>query len=153
MQGAPCLAASVQKSIAGCLWTNQFPTASLRWRAMSLRKPVSKNSRQPPSCGQNGRSWWLTLGMLIKPDLKTCVLISILRLYMMAYSTSLEGQVTSNLSVFATSAFDAHSLISTVMVIQGVVLCKILCERREKRSLISSSCCETTHGKSCRCLG
>ncbi|KAL1301467.1 hypothetical protein AAFC00_005716 [Neodothiora populina] len=43
-------------------------------------------------------------------------------LYMMAYSTSLEGQVTSNLSVFATSAFDAHSLISTVMVVQGVVL-------------------------------
>lgn len=43
---------------------------------------------------------------------------------MMAYSTSLEGQVTTNLSVFATSAFDAHALISTVMVIQGVVLCE-----------------------------
>jgi hypothetical protein len=44
-------------------------------------------------------------------------------LYMMAYATSLEGQVTTNLTVFATSSFKAHALISTVSVIQGVVLC------------------------------
>ncbi|KAK4984267.1 hypothetical protein LTR50_006714 [Elasticomyces elasticus] len=43
-------------------------------------------------------------------------------LYLMAFATSLEGQTTVNLSVFATSAFSAHSLISTVLVIQGVVL-------------------------------
>ncbi|THW69936.1 MFS general substrate transporter [Aureobasidium pullulans] len=43
-------------------------------------------------------------------------------LYMMAYATSLEGQVTTNLTVFATSSFKAHALISTVSVIQGVVL-------------------------------
>ncbi|GAB7351820.1 hypothetical protein MBLNU459_g2386t2 [Dothideomycetes sp. NU459] len=43
-------------------------------------------------------------------------------LYMMAYSTSLEGQVTTNLTVFATSSFSAHALISTVEVIRGVVL-------------------------------
>lgn len=45
------------------------------------------------------------------------------RLYLMAYMTSLEGQVTLNLTVFATSAFSAHSLIATVLVVQAVVLC------------------------------
>ncbi len=39
----------------------------------------------------------------------------------MAFTTSLEGQVVQSLSVFATSYFNNHSLISTVYVIQGVV--------------------------------
>lgn len=39
----------------------------------------------------------------------------------MSLSTSLEQQTTINLTVFATSAFAAHSLVSTVMVVQGVV--------------------------------
>lgn len=41
---------------------------------------------------------------------------------MLAFSTSLEGQTTTNLTIFATSAFKAHSLVSMVLVIQGVVL-------------------------------
>lgn len=41
---------------------------------------------------------------------------------LLAFSTSLEGQVTSNLTIYATSAFKAHSLVSTVLVVQGVVL-------------------------------
>jgi hypothetical protein len=56
-----------------------------------------------------------------KADLKVRLMVS--SLYMMAYATSLEGQVTTNLTVFATSSFKAHALISTVSVIQGVVLC------------------------------
>jgi len=44
--------------------------------------------------------------------------------YLMAYATSLEGQVTTNLTPYATSAFNSHSLISTVAVIQSIVLCK-----------------------------
>ncbi|KAF2101030.1 putative siderophore-dependent iron transporter [Rhizodiscina lignyota] len=44
-----------------------------------------------------------------------------LGLYLMAVSTSLEQQTTSNLTAFATSAFAAHSLVSTVSVVQGVV--------------------------------
>ena len=72
---------------------------------------------------------------------------------MMAYSTSLEGQVTSNLSVFATSAFDAHSMISTVMVIQGVVLCKGIFSDSAGTWLIIISCGQTANGQSCRCLG
>jgi len=43
--------------------------------------------------------------------------------YLMAYATSLEGQVTTNLTPYATSAFNSHSLISTVAVIQSIVLC------------------------------
>lgn len=39
----------------------------------------------------------------------------------MAFSTSLEQQTTVNLTPYATSAFAAHSLVSTVTVVQGVV--------------------------------
>ncbi len=42
-------------------------------------------------------------------------------IFLMAFTTSLEGQVVQSLSVFATSSFNNHSLISTVYVIQGVV--------------------------------
>jgi MFS family permease len=39
----------------------------------------------------------------------------------MAFTVSLEQQVVQSLSVFATSSFAKHSLISTVYVVQGVV--------------------------------
>jgi MFS family permease len=39
----------------------------------------------------------------------------------MSFCTSLEGQVTYSLSVFATSSFENHSLISTVLVVQQVI--------------------------------
>lgn len=39
----------------------------------------------------------------------------------MAFTTSLEGQVTYSLSAFAVSSFNKHSLLSTVYVVQGVV--------------------------------
>lgn len=42
-------------------------------------------------------------------------------IFLMAFSTSLEGQVVQSVSVFATSSFQTHSLISTVYVVQGVV--------------------------------
>ncbi|KAL9085449.1 MAG: hypothetical protein Q9165_007599 [Trypethelium subeluteriae] len=44
-----------------------------------------------------------------------------LGLYLMAFSTSLEQQTTTNLTVYATSAFSEHSLVATVTVIQGVI--------------------------------
>lgn len=40
----------------------------------------------------------------------------------MATATSLEQQTTGQLTIFATSAFSAHALVSTVLVIQAVVL-------------------------------
>ena len=38
----------------------------------------------------------------------------------MAFCVSLEGQTTSSLSIYATSAFNSHSLISTVLVVQNL---------------------------------
>lgn len=44
-----------------------------------------------------------------------------LSIFLMAFTTSLERQVASTISVLATSLFGEHSLISTVYVVQGVV--------------------------------
>ncbi|PSK46121.1 cell division control protein 42 [Elsinoe australis] len=53
---------------------------------------------------------------------KKSLIIAYVSLYLMAYVTSLEQQTTFNFTIFATSAFAAHSLVSTVTVVQGVVL-------------------------------
>lgn len=51
----------------------------------------------------------------------------------MAFVTSLEGQTVLSLSVYATSAFKEHSLISIVLVVPGVVngTYLYLCELRD----------------------
>jgi hypothetical protein len=46
-------------------------------------------------------------------------------LMIIANVTSLEIQVTSSLSIYATSAFKAHSLVATVAVVQNIVSCKM----------------------------
>ena len=48
-------------------------------------------------------------------------------IFLLAFATSLEGQTTVNLTVYATSAFSLHSLVSTVLVVQGVVNGKFPC--------------------------
>lgn len=65
------------------------------------------------------------------------VLTEYISIVLVSYATSLEGQTTVNLSIFATSAFSAHSLISTVTVIQGVILCMSLSTDRNETSLTS----------------
>ncbi|KAH8889295.1 MFS general substrate transporter [Thozetella sp. PMI_491] len=47
--------------------------------------------------------------------------VAYLGIFLMSFTTSLEGQVTYSLTAFATSSFNKHSLISTVYVVQGVV--------------------------------
>lgn len=42
-------------------------------------------------------------------------------LLLVAFTTSLEAQVTAPLAAFAVSSFSNHSLLSTVVVVQGVV--------------------------------
>ncbi|KAL8676170.1 MAG: hypothetical protein Q9186_007288 [Xanthomendoza sp. 1 TL-2023] len=42
-------------------------------------------------------------------------------IFLLAFFTSLESQTTINLTVYATSAFSTHSLVATVLVVQGVV--------------------------------
>lgn len=46
-------------------------------------------------------------------------------IFLLAFFTSLEGQTTTNLTVYATSAFSNHSLVATVLVVQGVVNGKV----------------------------
>jgi hypothetical protein len=46
---------------------------------------------------------------------------SAFRLMLLANVTSLEIQVTSYLTPYATSAFRQHSLVSTIAVVQGIV--------------------------------
>ncbi|KAK4169369.1 siderophore iron transporter mirC [Cladorrhinum sp. PSN259] len=52
---------------------------------------------------------------------KTGLIIAYLGIFLMAFTTSLEGQVTYSLAAFAVSSFNNHSLLSTVYVVQGVV--------------------------------
>ncbi|SPQ22906.1 fc97c650-8b70-42ea-b808-b241e2f19505 [Thermothielavioides terrestris] len=54
---------------------------------------------------------WSTWGLVM-------AYVSIL---LMAFTVSLEGQVTYSLAAFAVSSFNNHSLLSTVYVVQGVV--------------------------------
>ena len=42
-------------------------------------------------------------------------------IFLVAFCTSLESQTTTNLTVYATSAFAEHSLVATVLVVQQVV--------------------------------
>lgn len=53
---------------------------------------------------------------------KTGLYLAYLGVMLTAYATSLESQTTTNLTIYATSSFSAHSLVSTVLVVQGVVL-------------------------------
>lgn len=53
---------------------------------------------------------------------KAGLYVAYLGIALLACSTSLESQTTTNLTIYATSAFSAHSLVSTVLVVQGVVL-------------------------------
>ncbi|KAK1756206.1 major facilitator superfamily domain-containing protein [Echria macrotheca] len=49
------------------------------------------------------------------------LIIAYLSVLLMAFTTSLEGQVTYPLTAFAVSSFNNHSLLSTVFVVQNVV--------------------------------
>ena len=53
---------------------------------------------------------------------KAGLYVAYLGIALLACSTSLESQTTTNLTIYATSAFHSHSLVSTVLVVQGVVL-------------------------------
>ncbi len=43
------------------------------------------------------------------------------RIFLVAFSTSLEGQTTLSLSIYATSSFSKHSMLATVFVVQGII--------------------------------
>jgi hypothetical protein len=59
------------------------------------------------------------------------------RLLLLANVTSLEIQVTSILTPYATSAFALHSLVSTIYVVQGVVAGRSVAHGRDSSTNIS----------------
>ncbi|KAL2271434.1 hypothetical protein VTJ83DRAFT_805 [Remersonia thermophila] len=52
---------------------------------------------------------------------KRALVVAYLGVFLMAFTVSLESQVTYSLAAFAVSSFNNHSLLSTVYVVQGVV--------------------------------
>ncbi|KAI8943255.1 hypothetical protein NX059_001277 [Plenodomus lindquistii] len=56
---------------------------------------------------------------------KTSLIVAYVTLLIIATVTSLEGQVTSLMTPLATSAFQTHSLLSTIYTVQGVVAATI----------------------------
>ena len=62
------------------------------------------------------------------------LMVAYMSIFLMAFTTSLEGQVTYPLAAFAVSSFNNHSLLSTVYVVQNVVngaFC-LLCQGRSR---------------------
>ncbi|KAL6360969.1 hypothetical protein LRP88_04430 [Fusarium phalaenopsidis] len=53
---------------------------------------------------------------------KTSLAVAYGSLLLMAFITSLEGQVTGSVLIFVTSSFQSHSLVSTIGVVQAVIL-------------------------------
>ncbi|KAK1780931.1 major facilitator superfamily domain-containing protein [Copromyces sp. CBS 386.78] len=52
---------------------------------------------------------------------KSALIVAYMSIFLIAFTTSLEGQVTYALAAFAVSSFNNHSLLSTVSVVQNVV--------------------------------
>ncbi|VUC33960.1 unnamed protein product [Clonostachys rosea] len=52
---------------------------------------------------------------------RTALVIAYFSIFLMAFVTSLEGQVINSLVVFVTSSFENHSMVSTINVVQGVI--------------------------------
>jgi hypothetical protein len=78
------------------------------------------------------------------------------RIFLMAFCTSLEGQTTASLAVYATSSFSKHSLVSTVLVVQNVVNGKKFAFADssffKSNTQPSASCDQTSNGEGCRRL-
>jgi hypothetical protein len=61
---------------------------------------------------------------MLRPKSRDDPLTPVFSLLLIANVTSLEGQVSSFMSTYATSNFSEHSLLSTIVVVQQVVSCK-----------------------------
>ena len=63
--------------------------------------------------------WFRTIVAECMHDCLTRLVL--IRIFLLAFCTSLEGQTTVNLTVYATSAFYEFPLVATVYVVAGVV--------------------------------
>ncbi|KAF2719548.1 putative siderophore-dependent iron transporter [Polychaeton citri CBS 116435] len=94
-------------------------------KAMSLRPLVDQADRDSISSEaslDSAQAGVKRLEAIASTWSKFGLFVAYFGLGLVTYATSLEQQTTVQLTIFATSAFDAHSLVSTVLVVQGVVL-------------------------------
>lgn len=86
-------------------------------------------TRHIPSLGSNDLQEGVQKIEAIKKTWTTdSLVIAYLGIFLIAFCTSLEGQTVASLGTYATSSFKKHSLISTVLVVQNVVNCKLLAD-------------------------
>ena len=100
--------------------------------ARAMHSKVSRASRPSVRPGLNGLWLLHILGKVVipvnvefghsrLPIIYQSLVLICYSIFLLAFATSLEAQTTSNLTVYATSAFSAHSLVATVLVVQQVV--------------------------------
>lgn len=83
--------------------------ASLHWVLRRSSPPIylfeTYGTMHPIACPSLSSSRLFLCRMLIRS------------IYLLAFVTSLQGQTTTNLKLYATSAFAEHSLVATVLVV------------------------------------
>ncbi|EMC99081.1 hypothetical protein BAUCODRAFT_31368 [Baudoinia panamericana UAMH 10762] len=108
--------APAQRSTGGA---HEKRTATAMSDANDVHDPLRPRTASSQSSAQAGVK---RLEAIASTWSRTALYIAYLGIGLTAFATSLESQTTINLAVYATSAFSAHSLVSTVLVVQGVVL-------------------------------
>ena len=76
----------------------------------------------------------------------------LIRIFLLAFCTSLEGQTTVNLTVYATSAFSEFPLVATVYVVAGVVNGNHPLFNRHRGKVDVHSCCQASYGQDRQCI-
>lgn len=87
-------------------------TATENHRALSEEESVASEPQYGVKAMEAVSMTWTKWGLIV----------AYLGIFLMAFATSLEGQITYVFSTFATSSFQSHSMLSTVTVVQSVVL-------------------------------
>ncbi|KAF4974636.1 hypothetical protein FZEAL_8495 [Fusarium zealandicum] len=91
-------------------------------------KPIGMSNEDAPfaddnaSSGESVQDGVRAIEGISKLWTRTTLTIAYASLLLMAFVTSLEGQVLGSILVFVTSSFQQHSLVATIGVVQGVVL-------------------------------
>ncbi|RSL81814.1 hypothetical protein CEP51_005587 [Fusarium floridanum] len=76
----------------------------------------------PPTTNEDVLDGVKGIEAISKTWTKTSLAVAYGSLLLMAFITSLEGQVTGSVLIFVTSSFQSHSLVSTISVVQAVIL-------------------------------
>ncbi|KAI1074104.1 siderochrome-iron transporter MirC [Whalleya microplaca] len=85
---------------------------------LNINGAQDPGSPSPPDDTQNGVR---TIEAISMSWTKWGLIAAYFSIFLMAFTTSLEGQVTFSVLTFATSSFSSHSLVVTVYLVQGIV--------------------------------